>query len=139
MHKFSSPEKSIKFLTYTEEQPVTMHMEVELKSSNTHFTYSQIVDITNNFEKKIGKGGSGTVYHGSLSDNTQVAVKLLSSSESSKQFQTEARKTKFILFLKELIFSKPNNSHYVFLHFQAELLMRVHHRNLASFIGYCNE
>ncbi|KAI9107842.1 hypothetical protein K1719_021178 [Acacia pycnantha] len=91
-------------------QPVTSHEEVVLKSSNTQFTYSQIVDITNNFEKMIGKGGSGTVYHGSLSDDTQVAVKLLSSAESCRQFQTEA-----------------------------ELLMRVHHRNLASFLGYCNE
>ncbi|XP_028794817.1 putative leucine-rich repeat receptor-like protein kinase At2g19210 [Neltuma alba] len=91
-------------------QLVTSNEEVVLKSSNTRFTYSHIVDITNNFEKMIGKGGSGAVYHGSLSDDTQVAVKLLSSPESCKQFQTEA-----------------------------ELLMRLHHRNLASFLGYCNE
>ncbi|XP_054781152.1 putative leucine-rich repeat receptor-like protein kinase At2g19210 isoform X1 [Prosopis cineraria] len=99
-----------KFSKKPANQPVISHEEVVLKSNNTQFTYSQIVDITNNFEKMIGKGGSGTVYHGSLSDDTQVAVKMLSSPESSKQFQTEA-----------------------------ELLMRVHHRNLASFLGYCNE
>ncbi|XVF34964.1 hypothetical protein REPUB_Repub18cG0103500 [Reevesia pubescens] len=47
-----------------------------------------------------------------MRDGTQVAVKMLSplSTQGSKEFQTEA-----------------------------ELLMRVHHRNLASFIGYCDD
>ncbi|KAJ1385997.1 Serine-threonine/tyrosine-protein kinase, catalytic domain [Sesbania bispinosa] len=86
--------------------------EVVLKLNKKQFTYSQMVAITNNFEKTIGKGGSGIVYHGSLYDGTQVAVKILvsKSPQGSQQFQTEA-----------------------------ELLMRVHHRNLASFLGYCNE
>ncbi|XP_058005021.1 probable LRR receptor-like serine/threonine-protein kinase At1g05700 isoform X2 [Hevea brasiliensis] len=84
----------------------------QLRSDNRQFTYAEIVRITNNFSTIIGKGGFGTVYHGYLSDGTQVAVKMLSptSGHGSTQFQTEAH-----------------------------LLMRVHHRNLASFIGYCNE
>ncbi|KAF3450658.1 hypothetical protein FNV43_RR06747 [Rhamnella rubrinervis] len=83
-----------------------------LKSNNQQFTYSDIVSITKNFQSLIGKGGFGMVYHGYLNDGTQVAVKMLStlSSQSSMQFQNEA-----------------------------QLLMRVHHRNLASIIGYCNE
>ncbi|XP_010244372.1 PREDICTED: probable LRR receptor-like serine/threonine-protein kinase At4g29180 [Nelumbo nucifera] len=83
-----------------------------LASKSQQFTYAEIVNITNNFQKAIGKGGFGTVYHGYLKDGSQVAVKMLSqsSSQGSKEFRTEA-----------------------------ELLMRVHHRNLASFIGYCDE
>lgn len=46
--------------------------------------------ITNNFERVIGEGGFGTVYHGYL-DDTQVAVKMLSPSsvQGYKQFKAE--------------------------------------------------
>nr|POE74462.1 putative leucine-rich repeat receptor-like serine/threonine-protein kinase [Quercus suber] len=83
-----------------------------LKSDNRQFTYSEVLSITNNFQKIVGKGGFGTVYLGCLSDGMQVAVKMLSpsSTDGSNQFLTEA-----------------------------QLLMRVHHRNLTSFVGYCNE
>ncbi|MBA0811569.1 hypothetical protein Gohar_003451, partial [Gossypium harknessii] len=81
----------------------------ELK--NRQFTYSDIQRITNNFEKVIGKGGFGTVYHGFLDDN-QVAVKMLSktSFQGYRQFEAEV-----------------------------ELLLRVHHRNLTALIGYCDD
>uniref|UniRef100_A0A7N0TW17 Protein kinase domain-containing protein n=1 Tax=Kalanchoe fedtschenkoi TaxID=63787 RepID=A0A7N0TW17_KALFE len=80
-----------------------------LEPGNHHFTYSQVLTMTRNFERVIGKGGFGTVYHGDL-NGTQVAVKMLSASSSQgyKEFQAEAK-----------------------------LLMRVHHRNLTSLIGYC--
>ncbi|KAM1155598.1 hypothetical protein ACFX13_027063 [Malus domestica] len=47
-----------------------------------------------------------------MKDGTQVAVKMLSASSTQgpREFQTEA-----------------------------ELLMRIHHRNLASFIGFCDD
>ncbi|WJZ94429.1 hypothetical protein VitviT2T_013290 [Vitis vinifera] len=85
--------------------------EGSLVSKKQQFTYSEVITITNNFEKEVGKGGFGTVYHGHL-DDTQVAVKMFSPSsiQGYKQFQAEAK-----------------------------LLMRVHHRNITSLIGYCKE
>ncbi|OMO66426.1 hypothetical protein COLO4_30554 [Corchorus olitorius] len=78
---------------------------------NRHFTYSDVLKMTNNFEKVLGKGGFGTVYLGHLID-TEVAVKVLSktSVQGYKQFEAEV-----------------------------ELLLRVHHRNLTSLIGYCDD
>ncbi|KAK9231894.1 hypothetical protein WN943_022135 [Citrus x changshan-huyou] len=38
------------------------------------FAYSEIQKITNNFERVLGKGGFGEVYHGSLDDNQQVKL-----------------------------------------------------------------
>ncbi|MQM12304.1 hypothetical protein Taro_045229 [Colocasia esculenta] len=95
-----------------------MQQKEELKLNNmakaTHsiFTFTEIKEITNNFEKAVGKGGFGTVYLGYLNDGTQVAVKVLSplSSQGPKEFQAEAL-----------------------------LLTRVHHKNLVSLLGYCND
>ncbi|KAG6727760.1 hypothetical protein I3842_02G140700 [Carya illinoinensis] len=84
---------------------------VTLESLQRQFTYSEILRITNNFERILGKGGFGTVYYGYI-DDTQVAVKMLSHSsvQGYQQFQSEVR-----------------------------LLMRVHHRNLTTLVGYCYE
>jgi hypothetical protein len=62
-----------------------------LESIQRQFTYSELLKITNNFERIIGKGGFGTVYHGNI-DDTQVAVKMLSASsiQGFQQFQSEA-------------------------------------------------
>ncbi|XXG57248.1 hypothetical protein AAC387_Pa03g4455 [Persea americana] len=86
------------------------------KKKSRKFTYAEVLSITNNLQRCIGKGGFGTVYHGQMTNGTQVAVKLLSlqsiksPSQGSKEFQNEVH-----------------------------LLMRVHHRNLVPFIGYCQE
>ncbi|KAK2654542.1 hypothetical protein Ddye_014398 [Dipteronia dyeriana] len=81
----------------------------ELK--NRKFSHSDIVRLTNNFQTIIGKGGFGSVYYGCL-DDTQVAVKMLSPSsiQGYKEFRAEV-----------------------------ELLMRVHHKNLTSLVGYCDD
>ena len=62
-----------------------------LESNNKQFTYAEVVNITNNFDTAIGKGGFGTVYLGHLKNGSQVAVKLLStkSSQGYKEFQNE--------------------------------------------------
>ncbi|KAJ0008126.1 hypothetical protein Pint_29516 [Pistacia integerrima] len=100
-------------------------METELKdrndsfeSRNRQFTYSDVLSITKNFDRVLGKGGFGTVYYGFLDENyryldhTEVAVKMLSpsSTQGYKEFHAEIK-----------------------------LLMRVHHKNLTTLIGYCME
>ncbi|KAH7544130.1 hypothetical protein JRO89_XS15G0113500 [Xanthoceras sorbifolium] len=82
-----------------------------LELKNRRFSYSDVVRVTDNFERIIGEGGFGTVYHGNL-DDTQVAVKMLSPSsiQGYKQFQAEV-----------------------------ELLMRVYHKNLTTLVGYCDD
>ncbi|XP_056176537.1 probable LRR receptor-like serine/threonine-protein kinase At1g05700 [Syzygium oleosum] len=81
-------------------------------SKNRHFTFTEVTKITDNFTTVIGEGGFGKVYFGKLDDGTEVAVKMLS--QSSKQGYKE-------------------------FHTEAQLLMVVHHRNLVSLIGHCEE
>ncbi|KAF7825395.1 putative LRR receptor-like serine/threonine-protein kinase [Senna tora] len=78
------------------------------------FTFKELSLATDNFSgtTKVGQGGYGKVYKGILSDETIVAIKRVD--EGSLQGQKE--------FLTEI-----------------ELLSRLHHRNLVSLIGYCDE
>ena len=61
-------------------------------SKNQQFTFSEIHRITNNFERVLGEGGFGKVYHGYLNGN-EVAVKMLSSPsiQGHQQFHAKAR------------------------------------------------
>lgn len=61
-----------------------------IEQKSRRFSYPDVVRMTNNFERIIGKGGFGTVYYGCF-DDIQVAVKMLSASsiQGFKQFQTE--------------------------------------------------
>uniref|UniRef100_A0A8R7V3R1 Protein kinase domain-containing protein n=1 Tax=Triticum urartu TaxID=4572 RepID=A0A8R7V3R1_TRIUA len=83
-----------------------------LRLESRRFTYEELKMITNNFQRVLGRGGFGYVYDGFLEDGTQVAVKLRS--QSSNQGVKE--------FLAE-----------------AHILTRIHHKNLVSMIGYCND
>lgn len=55
-----------------------------------YFIHSEVVNITNNFERVLGKGGFGKVYNGLLNGD-QVAVKILSeeSAQGYKEFRAE--------------------------------------------------
>ncbi|WVZ07956.1 hypothetical protein V8G54_021302 [Vigna mungo] len=59
------------------------------------FSFSEIENATNNFEKKIGAGGFGVVYYGKLKDGNEIAVKVLTS--NSYQGKREFSNEQFIL------------------------------------------
>ncbi|KAI3796351.1 hypothetical protein L1987_39021 [Smallanthus sonchifolius] len=82
-----------------------------IEPRNQRFTYSEVERITDGFSNVIGKGGFGTVFHGLIED-TQVAVKMLSesSAQGCREFQAEV-----------------------------SLLMSIHHKNITSLVGYCDE
>ena len=60
-------------------------------TENKRFSYSEVMTMTNNFQRILGKGGFGIVYYGFVNDTKQVAVKILShsSSQGYKQFKAE--------------------------------------------------
>ncbi|RID58513.1 hypothetical protein BRARA_F01809 [Brassica rapa] len=86
--------------------------EISIEVKKKKFTYSEVMEITKNLARPLGEGGFGVVYHGDINGSQQVAVKLLSESSTQgyKEFKAEV-----------------------------ELLMRVHHVNLVSLVGYCDE
>ncbi|XP_018437144.1 putative receptor-like protein kinase At3g46340 isoform X2 [Raphanus sativus] len=86
--------------------------EISIEMKRKKFTYSEVMKITKNLARSLGEGGFGVVYHGDINGSQQVAVKLLSQSSTQgyKEFKAEV-----------------------------ELLLRVHHINLVSLVGYCDE
>ncbi|MQL82519.1 hypothetical protein Taro_015001 [Colocasia esculenta] len=77
-----------------------------------HFPYDALAAATNKFSQKnkLGEGGFGPVYKGTLKDGREVAVKKLSrgSRQGAKEFMNEAM-----------------------------LLSRVQHKNVVNLHGYC--
>ncbi|CAJ1956430.1 unnamed protein product [Sphenostylis stenocarpa] len=56
------------------------------------FGYRDLQDATRNFSEKLGGGGFGSVFKGTLDDSSAVAVKKLESiNQGQKQFQTEVK------------------------------------------------
>ncbi|XP_011006887.1 PREDICTED: putative serine/threonine-protein kinase isoform X1 [Populus euphratica] len=91
----------------------TLHgMDGDLLQDINHLSYNELRSATDNFHasNKIGRGGFGTVYKGTLKSGTQVAVKTLSA--QSKQGVQE--------FLNEI-----------------KTISKVKHPNLVELIGCC--
>uniref|UniRef100_A0A803NZA6 non-specific serine/threonine protein kinase n=1 Tax=Cannabis sativa TaxID=3483 RepID=A0A803NZA6_CANSA len=108
------------FLKKRKQDKTVLNVNVESESKKLgeafelkkhQFTYSEVLSMTTNFARILGKGGFGTVYHGYFK-GSQVAVKMLSrsSAQGFTQFRTEAK-----------------------------LLTKVYHRNLTALVGYCDE
>ncbi|GLJ05675.1 hypothetical protein SUGI_0022820 [Cryptomeria japonica] len=76
------------------------------------FTLEEMRTATQNFTHKIGHGSFGTVFLGELQEGKQIAVKVLSvfNKHGIEQFSNEV-----------------------------DLLSRINHKKLVSFLGYCNE
>ncbi|VFQ87661.1 unnamed protein product [Cuscuta campestris] len=74
-----------------------------------YISLAEIEEATEKYSKRIGKGSFGPVYHGTLRDGKEIAVKIMAepSSHGTKQFFTEVA-----------------------------LLSRIHHRNLVPLIGF---
>ncbi|THG14426.1 hypothetical protein TEA_021251 [Camellia sinensis var. sinensis] len=58
----------------------------------TRFSYEELRAMTNNFNHKLGEGGFGSVFQGTLSDGTNVAVKRLNGfGQVKKSFLAEVQ------------------------------------------------
>ncbi|KAG5544903.1 hypothetical protein RHGRI_017381 [Rhododendron griersonianum] len=83
----------------------------EVSGMPTRFSYNELKTATNNFNNKLGEGGFGSVFQGTLSDGTEVAVKRLASISKIKKS-----------FLAEV-----------------QTIGSIHHVNLVRLIGFCAE
>lgn len=79
--------------------------ETSFLSKKIKFTYIEVQKMTNNFQRVLGDGGFGVVYHGSVNDTQQVAVKLLShsSTQGYKHFKAEVNSISKDFFMDILI------------------------------------
>lgn len=59
-----------------------LDLEPILPGMLTRFTYNELKIITEDFSRKLGEGGFGAVYEGTLSNGTKIAVKRLEWSRS---------------------------------------------------------
>lgn len=77
----------------------------------TRFSYDELKYATHNFSKKLGEGGFGSIFEGTLDDGTKVAVKNLRGFVQTKNS-----------FLAEV-----------------ETIGKIHHVNLVRLLGFCAE
>ncbi|GKV31085.1 hypothetical protein SLEP1_g39824 [Rubroshorea leprosula] len=82
-----------------------------ISGTSTRFSYEELKDITNNFSNKLGEGGFGCVFQGTLPSSTQVAVKCLDGFGPVKKS-----------FIAEV-----------------ETIGSIHHFNLVGLVGFCAE
>lgn len=115
--KSSSDSSGTRSSSETRRGTITSHnLNLEREPVNAKYTLAQIYKATRNFSPslKIGQGGFGTVYRGTLEDGTLVAVKRAKRSGYGKHLGTE--------FLCE-----------------TRILAQVEHLNLVKIFGFLEE
>ncbi|XP_026392463.1 putative receptor-like protein kinase At4g00960 [Papaver somniferum] len=89
-----------------------VNVDDEMQSTELQFNFSTISGATDNFSEanKLGEGGFGSVYKGTLSDGQEIAVKRLSknSGQGAQEFKNEVT-----------------------------LVAKLQHRNLVRLLGFC--
>ncbi|KAK4604635.1 hypothetical protein RGQ29_012915 [Quercus rubra] len=109
--------KTIMFLSDEMENNVMIDQNIEDQSEDLgvpFFSLATIATATNNFSStnKLGEGGFGLVYKGTLTDGQEIAVKRLS--QSSMQGLDQLKN-------------------------EVTLIAKLQHRNLVRLLGYCIE
>ncbi|XP_074267727.1 cysteine-rich receptor-like protein kinase 8 [Silene latifolia] len=91
---------------------VSTHAETHFTAESLQYDFATLLNATNNFsdENKLGEGGFGGVYKGTLSNGKLIAVKRLSASSSQgiQEFKTEVL-----------------------------VVAKLQHRNLVRLLGFC--
>jgi serine/threonine protein kinase len=75
------------------------------------YSYSEIKKITKSFKDKLGEGGFGTAFKGTLQNSCVVAIKMLDKSQAGQEYFINVVAT----------------------------IGRIHHVNIVQLIGYCVE
>ncbi|XP_030531755.2 G-type lectin S-receptor-like serine/threonine-protein kinase SD2-5 [Rhodamnia argentea] len=103
--------KNILALRRQEVDEVEEDYPEQLPGLPTRFTYDDLLAVTKGFSKKLGEGGFGSVFEGTLTDGTKVAVKRLDRARQIKK--------------SSLV--------------EVETIGNIHHVNLVRLIGICAE
>ncbi|XP_015884251.1 L-type lectin-domain containing receptor kinase IX.1-like [Ziziphus jujuba] len=97
------------------DKPISVDWDLERGALPKRFSHQELVAATDGFadSKKLGQGGSGQVYKGTLNDlGRLVAVKRISTGS--------------------------DNSERIFIN-EVKIISRLIHKNLVQFIGWCHE
>ncbi|XP_027064461.1 G-type lectin S-receptor-like serine/threonine-protein kinase SD2-5 isoform X1 [Coffea arabica] len=90
---------------------IEMDLLDHLPGMPTRYSYEMLKKMTENFSRKLGQGGFGSVYEGILDNGTKIAVKYLDG------------------------FGQVKDSFLV----EANTIGSIHHINLVKLVGYCSE
>ncbi|CAL5417190.1 unnamed protein product [Camellia sinensis] len=132
-HPQSEAQSQTQIQTQTQALPVRvlekrLSQTISMGNGGDHleeFSLQELHQATNNFsdDHKIGTGSFGSVYHATLHDKRQVAIKRAETSLCPSHVgRSKRQEDKDTAFLNEL-----------------EFLSRLNHKNLVRLLGYCED